>query len=64
VFCDKVKEFLSRRGVPYTERDVTQDDAALDELEKLGVFSTPVTVVDGDVVIGFDRVKLEQIFAE
>ncbi len=28
------------------------------ELERLGVASTPVTVIDGEVVIGFDRKRL------
>lgn len=62
MFCGKVKEFLSHQGIRYTERDVTQDDAALSELEKLGVFTTPVTVIDGEAVIGFDWVKLGQLF--
>ena len=28
------------------------------ELERLGVATTPVTVIDGAVVIGFDRKRL------
>jgi hypothetical protein len=28
------------------------------ELEHLGVASTPVTVIDGEVVVGFDRRRL------
>jgi len=31
------------------------------ELEKLGVFSTPATLIDGELVIGFDREKLEAL---
>ena len=54
LFCGRVKEFLSQRGVPFAERDVIQDETALVELEQLGVFSTPVTVIDGEVVSGFD----------
>jgi hypothetical protein len=30
-------------------------------LEKLGYMTTPVTVIDGDVVVGFDRNKLERL---
>jgi len=33
----------------------------LDELQELGVFSTPATLVDGELVIGFDRKKLEEL---
>jgi hypothetical protein len=33
----------------------------LDELEKLGYMTTPVTVIDGQVVVGFDRDKLQRL---
>jgi glutaredoxin len=56
-----VKEFLSQKGVAFVERDVAQDEAALSELEQLGVFTTPVTVIDGEVVIGFDQARLEAL---
>jgi glutaredoxin len=49
--------------IPFTERDISQDDEALAELEALGVMTTPVTVIDGQVVIGFDRAKLERLLA-
>jgi glutaredoxin len=56
-----VKEFLSQRGVEFTERNVAEDESALAELEKLGVMTTPVTVIDGEVVVGFDRPELERL---
>jgi hypothetical protein len=31
------------------------------ELQKLGYRATPVTVIDGEVVVGFDRGKLERV---
>jgi hypothetical protein len=40
---------------------VAQDETALSELEQLGVFTTPVTVVDGEVVVGFDQARLEAL---
>lgn len=58
-----MKEFLSQKGIPFTERDVSQDEEALTELETLGVMTTPVTVIDGEAVIGFDRAKLERLLA-
>jgi len=63
MFCGKVKEFLSQKGIAYVERDVTKDEKALDELGALGVMTTPVTVIDGQIVIGFDKPKLEQQLA-
>ena len=61
MFCAKVKEFLSQRKVEYTERNIVADETALAELEKLGFMTTPVTVIDGEVVVGFDRAKLEKL---
>ena len=43
------------------DRDVAADDAALADLEQLGYMSTPVTVIDGEAVVGFDRRKLENL---
>jgi len=31
------------------------------ELQKLGYQATPVTIIDGEVVVGFDRGKLERL---
>lgn len=61
MFCGKVKEFLSQNGVEFTDRNVAADQAALAELEKLGYMTTPVTLVDDEAVVGFDRAKLEQL---
>lgn len=55
-----MKEFLSQKGVPFVERNIAQDEAAFAELEKLGIMSTPVTVIGNQIVVGFDRAKLEQ----
>ncbi len=61
MFCDRAKEFLSQKQVEFTERNIAADSAALAELEKLGYMTTPVTLVDGEVVVGFDRAHLERL---
>ncbi len=61
MFCAKVKEFLSQNKIEFTDRNIAADPAALDELEKLGYMTTPVTVIDGQIVVGFDRDKLEKL---
>ncbi len=42
----------------FTDRDITQDESALAELEKLSVMTTPVVVVNGETVIGYDPKRL------
>ena len=61
MFCAKVKEFLSQNKIEFVDRNVAADEAALNELEKLGYMTTPVTVIDGQIVVGFDRDKLQKL---
>jgi len=56
-----VKEFLSQNKVDFTDRNIAADDAALKELEKVGYMTTPVTVINGEVVVGFDVPKLRTL---
>ncbi len=58
MFCAKVKEFLSQNKIEFRDRNIAVDEAALGELEKLGYMTTPVTVIDGQVIVGFDLRKL------
>jgi len=63
-YCHQVKRFLSERGVVYVEYDVSQDRAAAEEMMRLtGHMGVPVIVIDEEVVIGFDRPRLEQLLA-
>jgi len=63
MFCESVKGFLSQRGVEFTDRDISADQEALAKLERSGYMTTPVTVIDGEAVVGFDRQRLEQLLA-
>jgi len=56
-----VKEFLSQNKIEFVDRNIAADETALAELEKLGYMTTPVTVIDGQVVVGFDRDKLQRL---
>lgn len=58
-----VKEFLSREGHPFETRNIEEDDAAYDELMKLGARSVPVTVIGDQVVTGFDQGRLRAALA-
>ncbi len=59
MFCQRTKEFLSQKGIPFEEKDVSKDPAALEELEQRRLMTTPVTLIDDEVVVGFDQKKLE-----
>jgi glutaredoxin len=58
-----VKEFLSQKGIPFVERDIDTDEEAYHELEALGIMTTPVVVIDGQVIVGFDVRRIEELLA-
>jgi len=59
------KEFLSRKGIAYVERDVAADPAAAMEMVRISrQRGVPVIVVDGQVVVGFDRPALERLLSQ
>ncbi len=62
MFCTQTEEFLREKGVDFTIRNIADDDEeAIAELKRMGTMTTPVTVIGGtDIVVGFDRKKLEQ----
>jgi glutaredoxin len=64
MFCDRTKEFLRRKGIAFEEHDISQEEAAIATLEALGVYTTPVTIIDGEAVIGFDQRRLEELLGE
>ncbi len=57
-----VKEFLSQRGIGFEERDVSRNPSYAQELVRsTGQMGVPVTIINGQVVVGFDRGRLEQL---
>jgi glutaredoxin 3 len=54
-------EFLSQKAVEFVEKNVRADKAALKELIDMGYQSTPVTIVDGEAVVGFDQIKIMEL---
>jgi len=54
-------EFLSQKGIQFVEKNVRADKAALKELLDLGFQSTPVTIIDGKSVVGFDQLKIMEL---
>jgi glutaredoxin 3 len=59
MFCSQAKEYLSQKQVPFEDRNITADPSALEELKKLGYMTTPVLVIDGSVIVGFDQAKID-----
>jgi glutaredoxin 3 len=63
-FCHQVKAYLSQRGVPFTEHDVSRDQQAAAEMVRLsGQRGVPVVLIDDQVVVGFNQPLIDQLLA-
>ncbi len=64
-YCKKAREWLTRKGVTFTERDVETDEDAMRELAQktmaAGVQASGVPVLDvrGKLIVGFDAQAIE-----
>jgi hypothetical protein len=55
--------YLSQKGVSFTSKDIANDSQAFEEFSKLETPGTPTIVIDGKVIVGFDRAGLDAALA-
>jgi glutaredoxin 3 len=61
-YCSQAKQFLTRQGIPFVEKNVAADrQAAMEMVRVSGQQGVPVILVDGQVVVGFDQPRLMQL---
>ena len=61
-YCVRAKEYLTSKGVAFENLDVSQDKAALDEMVKVsGQMGVPVIMVDSEIIVGFDKDRLDSL---
>ena len=64
-YCHLAKEYFSSKGVTYQDFDVSQDRQALEEMVKIsGQMGVPIIVINNEVIVGFDRAKIDSLLAK
>lgn len=59
-YCIRLKEYLKQKNIEFQNIDVSSDKGAVDEMVKIsGQMGVPVTTVDSDVIVGFDKAKID-----
>ena len=54
-WCTKTKEFLKKNKIKYTEKDVSSDQKAAQEMmKKSGQMGVPVLDINGKIIVGCD----------
>jgi glutaredoxin 3 len=60
-WCRKVNAYLRSKNVPFTSIDVESDDAGRQALAELSPeMNLPVLDIGGQIVVGFDKEKIDQ----
>ena len=63
-WCVRAKQYLTQKGVPFTEKNIEQDRAAaLEMIRRSGQTGVPVLTIGNDVVVGFDKARIERLLA-
>ncbi|MDB5169400.1 MAG: glutaredoxin-like protein YruB-family [Candidatus Saccharibacteria bacterium] len=63
-FCHAAKDYFDKLGVKYTDEDVeVNPQAGLDAVNKSGQRGIPVIDIDGEIIIGFDRPRIDAALA-
>ena len=63
-YCHQAERFLKERGVKFTKYDISMDRAAANSVLQLtGQMAVPVITIDNEVVVGFDRPRLERLLS-
>lgn len=60
-YCAMTKELLDKENINYVEHNVAIDDEARQQMvQKSGQLGVPVTVINNETIVGFDRKSLKE----
>ncbi len=61
-WCGTLKSYLRKNGIRYTEIDVSRDENASREMvRRSGQQGVPQTLINGEMVVGFDKSKINRL---
>jgi len=63
-YCNQVKDYFKEKKVEYKEIDVSVDsDKAQEMIDKSGQMGVPVVDINGEIIVGFDKEKIDKALA-
>lgn len=59
-----VREYLKKKKQPYKEYDISENSSAYNWVkDNVGQLATPVTKINDQIIVGFDRQKIDKALA-
>lgn len=60
-YCNQAKEYFKENNVKYTDINVAEDqEKGKEMIEKSGQMGVPVIDIDGTIIVGFDKAKVNE----
>ncbi|CDI48897.1 glutaredoxin domain-containing protein [Clostridium tetani] len=64
-YCKKAKAYFDSKNIEYKDVNVAQDEKEKEEMiEKSGQQSVPVIDINGEIIVGFNRVAIDKALKE
>lgn len=64
-YCHMAKDYFNENNIAYTDIDVSKDQAKADEIiERSGQMGVPVIEIGNELIVGFDKGKIEELIKE
>jgi len=61
-YCHMAKDYLKAKNMPFVDVDVSSDAQGLEEMRKVsGQMGVPVIVIDNQVIVGFNKPKIDAL---
>lgn len=61
-WCNRLKAYLRQLGIPFVDIDVSKDEQRAIEMQnKSGQSGVPQIEINGQIVVGFDKPKINQL---
>jgi len=59
-YCIRAKQFLKEHKIEFEDIDVSvNQERAQEMIKKSGQMGVPVLDIDGEIIVGFDKAKIE-----
>lgn len=61
IYCHKAKDYLKEKGADFVERSIDNPEYREELIYSTGQLSVPVINIDGEIVVGFSKKRLDEL---
>jgi glutaredoxin-like YruB-family protein len=61
-YCIRTKQFLKDNHIEFEDIDVSENEEKAKEMVEIsGQMGVPVVVIDGEIIVGFDKGRIKEL---